>query len=91
MRHVEVHEYGDDVEQANTAYSTLEDEHAGGKYEVVLVGADSIDTIKRTHSPYFSTGPRPRSSKPSSPRSSSAIPRRRGFVPEVAAPRQTPI
>jgi hypothetical protein len=56
MRHVEVHEYGDDVEQANTAYSTLEDEHAGGKYEVVLVGADSIDTIKRTHSPYFSTG-----------------------------------
>jgi hypothetical protein len=56
MRHVEVHEYGADVEQANAAYSALEDEHAGGKFEVVLVGADSIDTIKRTHSPYFSTG-----------------------------------
>jgi hypothetical protein len=56
MRHVEVHEYGDDVERANADYSTLEDQHAGGKYEVVLVGADSIETIKRTHSPYFSTG-----------------------------------
>ena len=56
MRHVEVHEYGADVEAANTAYSTLEDAHAGGKYEVVLVGADSIETIERTHSPYFSTG-----------------------------------
>lgn len=56
MRHVEVHEYRNDVEGANAAYSQLEDEHAGGKYEIVLVGADSIETIKRTHSPYFSTG-----------------------------------
>lgn len=56
MRHVDVHEYGEDVEAANVAYSTLEDQHAGGKFEVVLVGADSIETIKRTHSPYFSTG-----------------------------------
>jgi hypothetical protein len=56
MRHVEVHEYENDVEGANAAYSQLEDEHAGGKYEIVLVGADSIETIKRTHSPYFSTG-----------------------------------
>jgi hypothetical protein len=56
MRHVEVHEYGDNVEVANAAYSSLEDEYAGGKYEIVLVGADSIATIKRTHSPYFSTG-----------------------------------
>ena len=56
MRHVEVHEYKDDVEQANIAYSELEDQYAGGKFEVVLVGADSIETIKRTHSPYFSTG-----------------------------------
>jgi len=56
MRHVEVHEYGGDVEAANAAYSQLEDEHVGGKFEVVLVGADSIETIKRTHSPYFSTG-----------------------------------
>jgi hypothetical protein len=56
MRHVEVHEYGSDVDSANAAYSQLEDAHAGGKYEIVLVGADSIETIKRTHSPYFSTG-----------------------------------
>lgn len=56
MRHVEVHEYAADVDAANAAYSQLEDEHAGGKFEIVLVGADSIETIKRTHSPYFSTG-----------------------------------
>ncbi|MEY2441862.1 MAG: hypothetical protein QOJ46_1288, partial [bacterium] len=24
-----------------------------GKYEIVLVGADSIETIKRTHGQYF--------------------------------------
>lgn len=56
MRHVEVHEYGDSVDAANEAYSSLEDQYAGGKYEIVLVGADSIATIQRTHSPYFSTG-----------------------------------
>jgi hypothetical protein len=55
-RHVDVHEYGGNLEQANAAYSILEDQHASSKYEVVLVGADSIDTIKRTHSPYFATG-----------------------------------
>lgn len=57
QRSVQVHEYGSDLEQANLAYSTLEDEFAGhGHHEIVLVGADSIETIKRTHSPYFSTG-----------------------------------
>jgi hypothetical protein len=56
MRHVDVHEYGADLHAANEAYTRLEDEHTGGKFEVVLVGADSIETIKRTHSPYFSTG-----------------------------------
>ena len=56
MRHVDVHEYGVDVDAANAAYSRLEDAYAGGKFEIVLVGADSIETIMRTHSPYFSTG-----------------------------------
>jgi len=35
-------------------YSELEREYAGqGKFEIVLVGADSIETIKRTHGQYF--------------------------------------
>lgn len=57
-RHVDVRdEFGSDIDAANRAYVALEDEFsAKGTYEVVLVGADSLDTIKRTHSPYFSTG-----------------------------------
>lgn len=56
-RHVDVHSFGTDRGEATRAYSVLEDEYsATGKYEVVLVGADSLDTVKRTHSPYFSAG-----------------------------------
>lgn len=57
MRHVEVRPYGTNGDEATDAYSVLEDQYsATGKYEVVLVGADSLETVKRTHSPYFSTG-----------------------------------
>lgn len=57
MRHVDVLPFEADMDRANTEYARLEDEYAlKGKYEIVLVGADSIETIKRTHSPYFSTG-----------------------------------
>lgn len=56
-RHVDVHEFGAAEDKANHAYTSLEDEYADkGKYEIVLVGADSIATIRRTHSPYFTTG-----------------------------------
>lgn len=57
-RHVDVRDdLGSDIDQANKAYVALEDEFsAKGTHEVVLVGAGSLDTIKRTHSPYFSTG-----------------------------------
>jgi hypothetical protein len=35
-------------------YAALEREYVGqGKFEIVLVGADSIETIKRTHGQYF--------------------------------------
>jgi hypothetical protein len=35
-------------------YSALERKYAGqGSFEIVLVGADSIETIKRTHGQYF--------------------------------------
>lgn len=57
MRHVDVHEFHEDLDAANGAYARFEDELGPqGMYEIVLVGADSLDTIKRTHSPYFSTG-----------------------------------
>lgn len=56
-RHVEVREMGSYMDAANVEYARIEDEvGSSGTHEVVLVGADSLETIKRTHSPYFSTG-----------------------------------
>lgn len=44
----------DDVEAALRAYSAAEREHeANGQLEIVLIGSDSIETVKRTHSNYF--------------------------------------
>lgn len=52
-RLVETHEFSD-AAAAGAQYAQLERRYAGqGKYEIVLVGADSIDTIKRTHGQYF--------------------------------------
>ena len=40
--------------RAVAEYSELEQRYAGeGRFEIVLVGADSIETIKRTHGQYF--------------------------------------
>ncbi len=53
--HVDDH-FGGDLEAALEAYSQAEETYRGrGDVEVVLLGADSIDTIKKTHSSYFST------------------------------------
>lgn len=44
----------DDGAEAAAAYSALEAENQGrADLEIVLVGADSIETIKRTHAHYF--------------------------------------
>jgi vacuolar-type H+-ATPase subunit F/Vma7 len=44
----------DDGEEAATAYAALERRYQGrDDLEIVLVGADSIETIKRTHAHYF--------------------------------------
>jgi hypothetical protein len=52
-RLVETQEF-DDASAAATRYAELEREYAGrGTFEIVLVGADSIETIKRTHGQYF--------------------------------------
>ncbi|BDA65099.1 hypothetical protein [Actinomyces capricornis] len=46
--------FGDDVEAATTAYRAAEIEyHDHPEMNIVLVGADSLDTVKVTHSTYF--------------------------------------
>lgn len=43
-----------DAAAAGARYAELERKYAGqGAFEIVLVGADSIETIKRTHGQYF--------------------------------------
>jgi hypothetical protein len=52
-----VESFGTDYEAAQQAYA--EAEQANGidaKLDVVLLSADSLETIKQTHSSYFSTG-----------------------------------
>ena len=48
-------EFGADHAAAERAYPLVEDEHRGKPAEVLLVGADSLDTVKKTHSQYFFT------------------------------------
>jgi len=53
-RQLEIHAFEQDYTAAADAYSRLELEHReDGSVEVVLVGADSIETIHKTHSHYF--------------------------------------
>ena len=43
-----------DADEAAEAYAQLEREHRGEyNLEIVLVGADSLDTIRQTHGNYF--------------------------------------
>lgn len=47
-----------DAGAATVAYSKAEQLHAySNKLEIVLVGSDSIETIKRTHGHYFAARP----------------------------------
>lgn len=51
---VEVHDYGRDPAGAMAAYNEREAEfRERSDVEVVLVGADSLDTVRKTHSHYF--------------------------------------
>lgn len=44
----------DDAVEAATAYADLEREYHGTpNLEVVLVGSDSIETVRKTHGNYF--------------------------------------
>jgi hypothetical protein len=57
---VQMEEFGSDVDRATAAYADLEREYRDrpdhDDYEIVLVGADSLDTVRITHSRYFRRG-----------------------------------
>lgn len=47
----------DDAERAIERYSAMEREYdKGDRVEVVLIGSDSFETVKRTHANYFDRG-----------------------------------
>ena len=52
---VEVQEFGTDGGKALAAYSDKEKEHDArpSRIEIVLIGSDSFETVKLTHSNYF--------------------------------------
>lgn len=53
---VEVKPFGTDYDAAQDAYSEAERAHQGdSRYDIVLLSADSLGTIKKTHSSYFGT------------------------------------
>jgi hypothetical protein len=53
----EVREFGTDYDEALRAYDQGEQDARGrSNLEVVLLSAESLDTIKRTHSSYFESG-----------------------------------
>lgn len=55
---VDILPYGADNRAATDAYGLFETQYRGDKeIEVILVGADSIETIQRTHAHYFAEIP----------------------------------
>lgn len=50
----DVKQFGTDYDRAQAAYAEAEREHRGrDDVDIVLLGADSLATIKKTHSSYF--------------------------------------
>jgi hypothetical protein len=53
----DVRSFGTDYDAAQAAYAEAEEANGlGGALDIVLVSADSLKTIKKTHSSYFSGG-----------------------------------
>jgi hypothetical protein len=53
---VDVKHFGTDYEAAQKAYAEAERANAeGSRLDIVLLSADSLKTIKRTHSSYFAS------------------------------------
>jgi hypothetical protein len=53
-RRTDVREFGTDYDAAQTAYGEAERADSEGLLNIVLIGADSLATIEKTHSSYFS-------------------------------------
>lgn len=52
-----VQPFGTDYDAAQLAYAEAEQANGlGGTLDIVLVSADSLETIEQTHSSYFSNG-----------------------------------
>ncbi len=56
LQKTKVREFGTDYDAAQDAYQKAEWQAWGTRLDVVLLSADSLETIKRTHSSYFGTG-----------------------------------
>lgn len=51
---IETIPFGEDSERAVAAYSAKEKEFEGrARIEIVLIGSDSLETVKLTHANYF--------------------------------------
>ncbi|MDH3026823.1 hypothetical protein QEN35_20925 [Gordonia alkanivorans] len=52
---LDIQEFGSDARSAMRAYAEKEREHlkAGDSIEIVLIGSDSLDTVRLTHANYF--------------------------------------
>jgi hypothetical protein len=51
---IDTEEFGEDADAAMSAYASTEASFGDRKdIEVVLIGSDSFDTVKRTHANYF--------------------------------------
>lgn len=58
-RLLEQQEFGTDVNAATTAYTKLERQYKESTLvDIVLVGSDSIESVRVTHSNYFEGGTR---------------------------------
>lgn len=54
---IEQLEYGNDVDRATQAYAEMEELYRDNhRIDIVLVGSDSLETVKVTHSNYFVDG-----------------------------------
>lgn len=52
-RETKVREFGTDYDAAQTAYAEAERADAESLLNIVLISADSLETIEQTHSSYF--------------------------------------
>lgn len=51
---IDMREFGEDGDKAVAAYSQMEAEHsADPAIDIVLLGSDSLETVKVTHQNYF--------------------------------------